>query len=213
MFSSGEVSPELNYAQRTRVPYASVGGVWDAKKCVPVQGDGEHGEPCLSGGIAEATDDCGPFSFCWNVKQDDTGTCADFCTGTLEDPICPQQTSCLIANNEVISLCIETCDPLLQACPDGLGCYWLNDEFSCLLTTQDTALGQPCDAIAACTPGLACLPAATLPDCDGATCCGSFCSLSQPVCPQPGTECTDFFEDEMAPPEYQDIGVCIVPRA
>lgn len=41
------------------------------------------------------------------------GVCTEFCQGTENNPICPPLTSCLIANGGSITLCLETCDPLL----------------------------------------------------------------------------------------------------
>jgi hypothetical protein len=119
----------------------------------------------------------------------------------------------LISNEGSIALCLEICDPLAQDCDPGLGCYWANNEFYCLETTQDILLGEPCETIDSCLPGLACLPAEVLPDCMGSDCCASFCSVAVPECPQPGTECADFFEMGMAPPGYEDIGVCVIPGA
>ncbi|WP_146158018.1 ribulose phosphate epimerase [Enhygromyxa salina] len=194
------------------VPYASNGGMWDDNHCVPVTGNGQAGEPCVSGGILEGTDDCGVDSFCWDVMEDNTGVCTDFCQGTSDAPSCPLDTSCVIANGGSIALCLETCDPLMQACPDGYGCYWANAEYNCLLTMQDNALGQPCDTMGTCSPGLICVSGEAIPDCESVACCGAFCSLSEPECAQPGTECSEFFEEGMAPQQYQDVGVCVVPE-
>jgi hypothetical protein len=111
------------------VAYASprADGIFDCVKCVEILGDGEPGEPCVYGGTLEATDDCGPASYCFNVMDVDgqsIGECMPFCEGTPDDPICPMGTDCLIANHGDINLCVATCDPLMQDCAPGLGCFF-----------------------------------------------------------------------------------------
>ena len=198
------------------VPYGSTGGNWDANKCVPVTGDGSEGDPCTYGGVVEATDDCDAGTHCWDVMDVDgqnVGVCTAFCSGTADSPECAPGTSCLIANDGSINMCITTCDPLLQDCGAGLACFWANGDFNCIFTTQDIPLGEPCGFINDCIAGLGCLTAEVLPNCNGSACCGSFCDLSDPTCTQDGTECASFFEEGMAPPGYEDVGVCILPGA
>jgi hypothetical protein len=199
------------------VPYGSTGGNWDANKCVPVTGDGQPGDPCHYGGVVEATDDCGPTSHCWDVMDVDgeaIGTCTEFCQGTPDDPICSMGNQCLIANDGSISLCISTCDPLLQDCSPGLACFWADNRFSCIFTTQDIPVGEPCGYVNDCAAGMLCMPAEVMPNCAGSECCASFCSLAAPLCPQMGTECTAFFDVESgAPAGYEDVGVCVLPGA
>ena len=198
------------------VPYGSTGGNWDANKCVPVTGDGAPGDECTYGGVAEATDSCGANSHCWDVQDVDgalVGICTAFCGGTADSPTCDPGTSCLIANDGSITLCIQTCDPLLQDCGDGLACFWANNDFQCIFTTQDIPTGEPCGYINDCVAGNICLDATVVPDCAGSACCGNFCDLTDPTCTVGGTECTAFFEEGMAPPGYENVGVCILPGA
>ena len=37
-----------------------------------------------------------------------------------------------------------------------------------------------------------------------------YCSLSNPVCEQPGTECVPLFDDP--PAGYEDVGLCVIPE-
>lgn len=196
------------------VPYASSGSNWDANKCVPVTGSGAPGDTCVAAPIAEATDDCGADSVCWDtmdIDGQDVGVCTSFCDGTADAPICEPGSSCLIANEGSITLCIGTCDPLLQDCGDGLACFWANTGFNCIFTTQEFPTGEPCGFINDCAPGNYCADAAALPVCDGSACCASFCDLTDPVCGVAGTECVTFFEEGMAPPGFEDVGLCILP--
>lgn len=199
------------------VPYASAGGSFDANQCVPILGEGQPGDPCTYGGIVESTDDCGAESFCWDatdVNGEQVGVCTEFCQGVADEPICPSDTGCYIANEGSINLCLSTCDPLMQACSPGLACYWGNSDFYCLSTTQDVALGEPCGFTNDCAGGLVCLAADVLPNCNGTACCASFCSVmaAQP-CAQMGTECSAFFEEGMVPSGYEDVGACMLPGA
>jgi hypothetical protein len=198
------------------VPYGSSGSNWDANKCVPILGDGQPGDPCTYAGPNDATDDCAAESHCWDVMDVDgtyVGVCRKFCTGTPDDPMCPVGTSCLVANQGSITLCLQVCDPFAQDCPDGLGCYWVEHDFHCIFTTSDIPLGEPCGYFNDCIPGTGCMDTEVLPDCMGEKCCASYCSISAPECPQPGTECADFFDMGMALPGYEDIGICVMPGA
>jgi hypothetical protein len=196
------------------VAYASSGGVWDANKCVPVTGDGQAGDTCIWAGILEATDDCGADTVCWDVMDIDgqlTGVCTPFCGGTADAPICDPESSCIIANDGSVTLCLATCDPLLQDCGAGLACFWAVSNFNCIFTTDVLPTGEPCGYINDCAPGNYCADAANLPACNGSACCASFCDLTDPTCTVADTECVTFFEEGMAPPGYEDVGVCLLP--
>ncbi len=190
------------------VPYDSTGGnVWNAYKCVPVLGDQQAGDPCTYAGPVDATDDCDASSICFD------GTCTTQCTGTPAEPMCPAMTQCTITNEGVLVLCIPTCDPLVQDCGAGQGCYWANTNFHCLPVSEDIPTGEPCGFANDCAAGNLCVDAVNLPMCMGAACCAGYCDLSlgdADCAGQPGTVCVSFFEQGMAPPEYQDVGVCLL---
>ena len=96
------------------VPYPSSGGSWDANKCVAVMGAQAVGEPCVSGGWVEATDDCDETSFCWDVREIDgewIGVCHALCTGYPDSPQCPESSYCAVAGGGVIVLCIPMSSP------------------------------------------------------------------------------------------------------
>jgi hypothetical protein len=201
------------------VPYASEGSGFDNHKCVPVTGSGAAGDPCTYGGSFEATDDCGYDLYCWDVEDIDgmqIGTCTEFCGGTPNEPICAPGSTCVALEAAIVPLCVLACDPLLQDCPGGdEACFWdsVQATFGCLDTVGDIPLGEPCGFINDCVAGTMCLNAGVLPSCNGSGCCGSFCSVSDPTCPAGGTECVEFFEPGMAPPGYEDVGVCVLPGA
>lgn len=199
------------------VPYGSTGSTWDAFKCVPVLGDQASGEPCTHGGLVEATDDCDELSHCWDVDDvegEPVGTCHTFCSGTEDNPQCPPMSQCLISSNGTPALCISICDPVVQDCGAGRACFWANDGFNCLFTTEDIPPGEPCGYVNDCAVGSNCTTAEVMPNCAGSACCSPFCHLmlgDQQCADVPGTTCVGFFAENMAPPTYEHVGLCLSP--
>lgn len=195
------------------VPWASSGGNFDANKCVTVVGEQAAGEACNYDGPVASTDDCDGQSFCWSADEDGVGVCRAFCEGTADDPECAAEHSCLIANNGSINLCIDTCDPLAPDCPEDQVCAWAGSGFLCVDSEGTGLLGEPCDQIADCGPGLICLTEEVLPACAGTACCVEFCNVDdpQPVCTLEGTACEPFYPPGEAPEGYENVGVCISP--
>ena len=197
------------------VPYGSTGGNWDANKCVPVMGDGAAGDACTYGGVVEATDDCDEDTHCWDVMDVDgmnIGVCTPFCQGTADDPLCELEgTQCLIVNEGSVTMCISTCDPLLQDCGEGLACFLSDNEFFCVFTTQDIPTWEPCGFINDCAGGTACVVADLVPDCQGSACCAPFCDIEDPMsCSEFELDCLPLFEEPI-PPGYENIGICSLP--
>jgi hypothetical protein len=196
------------------VPFSFEGGVWDCVKCVPVLGDQAVGESCFYDGIIAGTDNCDAASWCWNVDENGEGVCHLFCTGAADMPECPPMSQCTISGSGVINICISTCDPVVQNCPDGTACYWTSFDFNCVVTTIDIPTGDPCGFVNDCALGNMCVDEAALPECEGASCCANFCDLDigDSQCGgTPGTACVAFFEANRAPPEYEHVGLCILP--
>jgi hypothetical protein len=201
------------------VAYSSTGtGTWDANKCVGVMGSGTSGDECVSDGAALGSDNCDAQNVCWNVLDVDgvlLGTCFPFCTGDINNPICddPDQT-CRVVNDGVITVCLPRCDPLLQDCAEGLGCYWsgTSGTFQCVITSGGIPSGEPCGFNNDCNPGNFCADAAALETCNGSACCATFCDLLEEPSPCVSPlECVSFFEEGTAPPDYETLGLCILP--
>ena len=114
-----------------------------------------------------------------------------------------------MSNNDSIALCIQTCDPVAQDCPEGQGCYLHGGELLCVPDFSDPS-DEPCDFLAQCPSGSECVAAELVPECAGTACCADYCSLSNPVCEQPGTECVPLFDDP--PAGYEDVGLCVIPE-
>jgi hypothetical protein len=194
------------------VPYASSGDSWDANKCVPVTGDQVTGEACTYGGLLEATDDCDATGICLDRDGDMLGTCHAFCEGTPDDPECPDEELCEIAEDGTVALCVDQCNPLLQDCEQPLGCYWEDTGFHCL-PGGEWPIEDPCSDVNDCPAGHMCVEASLLPICVGDACCTGICELGldDNLCLIPGSECVPFFEQGAAPEGLEQVGLCLSP--
>jgi hypothetical protein len=168
----------------------------------------------VEGGGVSGIDDCGLGLICLNTDANNMGTCVQFCQGMDED--CSPGDVCAIYNDGVLPICLVACDPLLQDCPTGQECIDTpNQQFICFTDASGAtgADGDPCppmDGENSCDPGLWCGPGSNA--CQDVNCCTPYCDLGDAnPCSSPD-ECVSFFGDPMsAPPEYADVGVCILP--
>jgi hypothetical protein len=190
------------------VPYAMDDDGWDCSKCVPVLGEQAAGEACSYDGPVEGTDDCDASSWCFTNEGE--GTCYAFCEGTPDDPECPDGLRCWVSNYGNINVCVPACDPFLQDCEPGTGCYWSGDIFGCIFVAAEGYDGEPCEGINGCSGGWVCADAA-VPGCEG-TCCTPFCDLKlgDEYCPD-GTGCISLFDAGEIPAGYEDVGICMQP--
>lgn len=202
-------------------PYADDGGsAWNALACFPVvPSPDQAGEPCqVVGGGASGFDSCDVGSMCWGVDSETSaGTCVAMCEGTSNAPTCANpDTSCSIANDGALNLCLRSCDPDGNDCPEGETCYPIDNAFVCAPDATGRYPGAPgtsCDGIASCNLGAVCVVAAAHgPGCDGMGCCTETCDLTDPMCENPNQQCQQWFEDGMAPPGFEDVGACMVPQ-
>jgi hypothetical protein len=191
------------------------GSVWNANKCVEETGTGVAGDPCLvEGSGVSGLDDCAKGYICLFADDMNMGVCIAFCSGadeTCENP----DDSCVVANNGVLPLCLDACDPLIQDCPAGQACY---DSpagvFVCFADASGAAGldGDPCppsDGENTCDPGLWCGPGSN--GCVDVNCCTPYCDLAAPDCAAPD-ECVSYYGDPgNAPPGFEGVGVCVLP--
>jgi len=192
------------------------GSAWLAAKCFPIAPDPDGvDEPCtVEGNGVSGIDSCDLGSICWDVDgRTLEGTCVPYCTGSSSVPVCDDPgRHCQIAARGVLALCMPTCNPLdPQTCPEGAGCYPLDDRFVCAPDASGPSGGlfEGCEFINACDPGLACINPRLSPMCPASAggCCLPFCDLSAPACPE-GTQCLPFFEEGAVHPGNESIGVC-----
>jgi hypothetical protein len=188
---------------------------WDANKCVDETGDLEIGDPCdIEGGKYTGIDDCKSGSQC--LMTDDEGfggVCVEFCDDNMG---CGQPTAqCNVVNNGALPLCLDSCDPLVQDCPDGQGCFAAAGSFVCFKYSAEAGegmVGGDCGFINSCLPGNMCLAVEASQDCPAtnAGCCAPFCAISDG-----GAECNTqeqcLLVLDPAPPGFEDVGVCSIP--
>ncbi|PRQ09830.1 ribulose phosphate epimerase [Enhygromyxa salina] len=193
--------------------YNAGSDTWNANKCVPLQGSAQTGDACVYDGATPGTDDCDVGYMCYYTNEEAVGICVPLCTGSADDPLCEEQFNCSISNDGSLLLCLYSCDPLLQDCSqEGAACFWDGSQFNCD-PAGDIPTNEPCGYINDCLPGHLCLDAAALPSCAGGACCATWCELSNPNCPTPGTECIPFYDEGTAPPGLEDVGICAIPGA
>jgi hypothetical protein len=193
------------------VAYNKGGETWNANKCVPTRGTGKAGDECRYDGSSLGTDDCDVGFMCYYTDAEGVGSCVPQCAGAPDQPQCPAEYNCSIANDGTLVLCIYACDPILQDCaPAGSGCFWDGSRFNCD-PAGDLLEESPCGYVNDCSPGHYCLSAESLPSCGGSACCTGFCDLSNPQCGVANTECIAFFDDNTAPPGLENTGICALP--
>ncbi len=205
------------------MPWADDGGnSWNATRCSPIsENPGQPGDECsVEGSGVSGIDDCDIGAMCWDVDpKTNIGTCVAMCTGDSANPLCEDpDTSCNIVNDGALVLCLPTCDPLLQDCPEGQACYPVLEEFTCVpdASGEMGVFGDPCEFINVCDPGLFCADAAVVPNCVGApSCCSEFCDLDAPA---GDSQCSGSADGQMclpwepAPgPGLEALGACVLP--
>jgi hypothetical protein len=206
------------------MPWANDGaGSWNATRCSPLdRNPAQPGDPCMvEGSGVSGIDDCDISTMCWDVDPEtNMGTCVQFCSGSEANPVCEDPTtSCVIANEGVLILCLPGCDPLVQDCMEGNACYPSNDTFVCGPdASQDQGVyADPCEFVNVCDPGLFCANAELVPDCASTSCCSPYCDTSDPdasaACPgsAAGQECVPWFEEGQVPPGFENVGACGIP--
>jgi hypothetical protein len=205
------------------MPFANDGGgAWNDAKCMPLAEDPHAvGEPCtVEGNGVSGIDDCEARAMCWDVDPEtNAGTCVAFCTGSEAKPTCADPCSrCRIFGEGVPIPCLPDCDPLAQDCGEGSACYPAEGRFDCAPDQGGDAgvLGDACEFINVCDPGLFCAPPETQPGCAGATgCCAAFCdALDADACAAiPGTECIPWFDEgEGRSCTKGVVGGCLLPE-
>ena len=194
-------------------------GIHDSARCVPVDDSpGQAGDDCkIEGSIASGIDDCDVGLMCWNADANNQGRCVEMCSGSPSDPTCPDALICDISNGGVLLLCVTPCDPLTPSCPSGQICLPGGDkQFVCDVDASGDqgGYGDPCAYVNVCDQGLMCVSGQSVPGCKTDGCCTEYCDLSDPgvVCAgAPEQECVSFYDDDAAPPGYENVGVCTIP--
>jgi len=196
------------------------GEFWNENRCVPVMGDAGLGDPCNIQDLQDpgnGMDDCGVGFICLNFDAMGKGYCTEFCN--MSDECSSGKGVCdPSVNDGYLPICFATCDPLLQDCIAGQGCYGdpMSPDFICFGPDPGESTGMEddfCEYTNQCLPGFHCIESMLGVDCDpkAVGCCTPFCDLTDmnPPCDM-GEKCVPFY---MAPPpQYMNVGVCAIPQ-
>ncbi|MCA9704238.1 MAG: hypothetical protein KDK70_00115 [Myxococcales bacterium] len=207
------------------MPWAIDGGsVWNHTRCSEIiDHPGHPGDACtVEGSGVSGIDTCDLGVQCWNADPvTNVGTCVSMCTGDENDPQCTEPaTTCTIANDGLIALCLEPCLPLGPGCPTGQACVPVGETWVCALVASDPVgtQGAPCEFINGCDPGLVCVNPSGVPGCAGAVgCCTELCDLSDPAGSDQcsgaavGQQCLPWYLGGMSPSGYESVGLCSDP--
>ena len=203
------------------MPWANDGGSsLNAAKCVPVAPNPDlPGDVCTAedGGLS-GVDTCDLGAVCLGVDgETGEGRCVSQCVGSDDDWQCPEPGfSCQIVSSGVENFCFPNCNPVLQGCGEGLSCQTsLQGDFVCLelYAGGGGIYGDHCSYSDECNPGFVCLYDRGDPNCIGGHCCTPFCDINKAnTCPGGTQECIPWYEEGMAPPGYEDVGICGVPQ-
>lgn len=193
---------------------------WDANQCVPEPPNaGQKGDTCnidMGESVFSGMDNCAEGTMCFNFDfgtgQD--GICTAFCG---EGDSCGANEICLPnANDGVLPLCLNTCDPLVQDCPNMHACYGDPSlpEFFCAKPDpgNETGMdGSPCQFTNACLAGFACMDGTLLEGCNGADyCCTPYCTVGDDTPCAPTEDCVPFYAMD-PPPGLENVGLCVIP--
>ena len=153
------------------------GGGPPQSQCVPINGDGTIGEPCM---IGDGIDDCDGDHLCVDgMDGDGMGFCAPLCvdTGNGQNS-CPEGTMCTM-----FGACLgDRCNPLdPDPCPNawpclgrvgggGARCSYVEGA-----SYGDVAIGEACTTDTDCVEGSACTNGMAVPDCASEFCCTGWC--------------------------------------
>lgn len=191
---------------------------WFNNGCFPLDPDHvELGDACEFREYPwSGLDNCPAGAQCQDWDRDGFGTCKEFCDGD-PDYECSQPGAIpYVACQDCGCICEISCDPRLDECEEGDGCYLGSLIGQCAPDASGDlgAFGDPCEFINACDPGLACIGAKAVPNCEsGSGCCAPYCDIDDPVCPE-GTQCQLIWEPgEEATPVLEGLGYCATPGA
>lgn len=199
------------------------GGIFpNGTRCVPVDPNpvGPGDDCVVPGQFGDGIDNCDKGSLCLDLENQGKATCVAYCTGSMDDPMCPKPTDrCSFLFEPTVPVCFTGCDPLIQNCPSGETCV-PNEAalgapyFVCMPRVYPDIpgkYGDSCYALSGCDPGNLCIFAENLPMCKTVYCCSVWCDLTAvEPCNQfdPTLSCVPWFEPGGATPGYENVGIC-----
>jgi hypothetical protein len=196
------------------MPWANDGSMdWNAIRCTPIADNpGQHGDPCMvEGSQWSGVDDCELGVMCFGVDPaTNEGYCASLC-GWFGNAACAGDQECQVQPGTLgLPLCMDTCDPTVPACAEGMGCFPNGSSFICQPAAKMRApVGSPCADPTACVAGAMCsFFEANCGQAAGEGCCAQVCDTTAPSPCPPGPQiCQPWFGDAGAP-QWAHVGYC-----
>lgn len=205
----------------------SGGIIPDGVKCVDEVPNADGiGEPCtVTGNFGSGDDSCIKGAMCFDIDNNGEGSCVGHCSGEPETPICQKSNeTCVTFFEPPVPLCFTACDPLVQNCPEGEGCYMdapvLGSEgFVCMPTVlapnENGDYKDLCYNQAGCAPGFSCIWPKNVPNCKYEYCCSPWCDLelNPEICGELDAtlECVPWYEPGNEQPGLKNLGICALP--
>lgn len=186
-------------------------GDWDDYRCRPLSPDPKQlYEVCMITG--NGIDTCDKHLVCWSDDGSDTGLCYGLCVGSVDDPSCTDPEAYCAIFADSLSVCVPTCNPLINECAQGELCGPNGDYFLCIedQSNGDGGLYVPCESPYECNPGLGCTDSASVAKCDPKFlgCCVPWCDLEQTdFCPD-DLACEPWWEPGTEHPGTENLGIC-----
>lgn len=195
-----------------------------SNRCVELLGAGLAGEDCE---LLGDSDTCANHHVCWGADAEGLGgRCVSFCSTALQCETAEEL--CAVSNYDLLFLCLQRCDPLLQDCEPGWGCYPdANERWSCDRDRSDEsgAHAEPCSCLNCCDPGLICMPGTLI---DGELCgsvveedivpaegcCAAVCDAEDELtpaeeqCPTEAERCREYYSPDAVVMGFEHVGVC-----
>lgn len=195
-------------------------------KCVPeAENPVPAEEPCVVGPDGLGDDNCIKGSVCLDLDYDGNGFCLPYCTGNKDTPECgmDDMTCVKLFFGFDFGNCFHKCDPLIQNCKDGEGCYMDattvgNSGFVCLPVAQEgmgKVFGDGCIGWSSCEPGYGCVFEQFVPGCDKGLCCTPWCDITEmdPCAKFDATmQCLPWYNGITPPPGLENVGICGVQQ-
>ncbi len=160
-------------------------------------------------------DTCERHSYCWY------GECVPMCRGYHPSGAClSTEARCRVNSSGTLLLCEAVCDPILQNCDEGLGCYPVDGAYQCAPVASERGAGnsgEDCGFINECDAGLTCVNPDVRSDCsaEAGGCCTELCDVRERDCP-PGLDCVPWYErfppfPTNLPRHLENVGICVDP--
>ena len=183
--------------------------------CAPV-GNGNHGDDCeflndCGAGLACVLDVCEPLCDVETQADCGPGTCEPLEPGGSVGVCLGSPITCDPGEVEYAGGCYASCDPLMQDCEAGEGCFLVGEPVAFICIPDGEAVqNEACEFVNSCSAGFTCVTGTALPGEPNPGGCTEYCDLSGPeTCPD-GLTCIDIITPPDEPAGAENVGACVL---